>query len=161
MPLIRTAINRFRCIPKPFEFNSSSYYPSSLSLDSTIKHDDDYLTGEFVFKPRLGNHFAWPGKWIVAYLPSIRLKSCYIACACGEIYAPPCAYVYFFGFTIEVTFLRGVYDKLGIEPQVVTALLDGAHSNWLDKVSSARGKKIEDIENKEMGRRRFYNRHTL
>ncbi|KAL5064930.1 hypothetical protein RYX36_026667, partial [Vicia faba] len=78
------------------------------------------------------------GKWVVAYLPSIRLKSYYIACACGEIYAPPCAYVYFFGFTIEVTFLRGVYDKLGIEPQVVTALLDGAHSNWLDKVSSAR-----------------------
>ncbi|KAI5416499.1 hypothetical protein KIW84_041525 [Lathyrus oleraceus] len=51
------------------------------------------------------------GKWVVAYLP-------------------PYACVYFFGFTLEATFLRGVYDKLGIESQVVKF-----------------GKKREDLKN--------------
>jgi protease-4 len=108
----------------------------------------------------------------VAYVPSITEKEYYIACACEKIYAPSSAYVSLFGFTVEATFLRGVCDNLGIEPQVesigkyksaghqlthktmsednheqLTALLDNIYSNWLDKVSSASGKKREDIDN--------------
>jgi len=48
------------------------------------------------------------GKCVVAYLPLIREKEYYIACACEEIYAPPSAYVHLFGFTVQGTFLRGM-----------------------------------------------------
>jgi len=48
------------------------------------------------------------GKFVVAYLPSIREKEYYIACACEEIYAPPSASVSLFGFTIQRTFIRGM-----------------------------------------------------
>uniref|UniRef100_A0A0R0FJA9 Peptidase S49 domain-containing protein n=1 Tax=Glycine max TaxID=3847 RepID=A0A0R0FJA9_SOYBN len=112
------------------------------------------------------------GKFVVAYVPSCREKEYYIACACEEIYAPPSAYFSLFGLTVQAPFLRGVLENLGIEPEVerigkyksvgdqltrktmsedhhemLTALLDNIYTNWLDKVSSARGKKREDIEN--------------
>jgi hypothetical protein len=48
------------------------------------------------------------GKCVVAYLPLIREKEYYIACACEEIYAPPSAYVRLFGFTVQGTFVRGM-----------------------------------------------------
>ncbi|XP_027331185.1 serine protease SPPA, chloroplastic-like [Abrus precatorius] len=117
-------------------------------------------------------NFKKSGKFIVAYVASCREKEYYIACACDEIYAPPSAYFSLFGLTVQAPFLRGVLEKLGIEPQVerigkyksvgdqltrrtmsedhhemLTALLDNIYTNWLDKVSSARGKKREDIEN--------------
>ncbi|XP_061361036.1 serine protease SPPA, chloroplastic-like isoform X2 [Gastrolobium bilobum] len=112
------------------------------------------------------------GKFVVAYVPSCREKEYYLACACEEIYAPPSANFSLFGLAVQAPFLRGVFENLGIEPQVerigkyksagdqltrrtmsddnremLTALLDNIHTNWLDKVSSARGKKKEDIEN--------------
>ncbi|CAK8563285.1 unnamed protein product [Lathyrus sativus] len=117
-------------------------------------------------------NFRKSGKFVVAYVPSCREKEYYIACACEEIYAPPSAYFSLFGFTVQAGFVRGFFDNLGIEPQVerigkyksagdqltrktmsednremLTTLLDNIYSNWLDKVSSARGKKREDIEN--------------
>ncbi|KAK2411468.1 serine protease SPPA, chloroplastic [Trifolium repens] len=117
-------------------------------------------------------NFRKSGKFVVAYVPSCREKEYYIACACEEIYAPPSAYFSLFGLTVQAGFVRGVLDNLGIEPQVekfgkyksageqlthktmsednremLTTLLDNIYSNWLDKVSSARGKKREDIEN--------------
>jgi protease-4 len=48
------------------------------------------------------------GKFVAAYLPLIREKEYYIACACEEIYAPPSASVALFGFTVEGTFVRGM-----------------------------------------------------
>ncbi|KAG4932614.1 hypothetical protein JHK87_046616 [Glycine soja] len=117
-------------------------------------------------------NFRKSGKFVVAYVPSCREKEYYIACACEEIYAPPSAYFSLFGLTVQAPFLRGVLENLGIEPEVerigkyksvgdqltrktmsedhhemLTALLDNIYTNWLDKVSSARGKKREDIEN--------------
>ncbi|XP_027192880.1 serine protease SPPA, chloroplastic-like isoform X2 [Cicer arietinum] len=117
-------------------------------------------------------NFRKSGKFVVAYVPSCREKEYYIACACEEIYAPPSAYFSLFGLTVQAGFVRGVLDNIGIEPQVekigkyksageqltcrtmsddnremLTALLDNIYSNWLDNVSSARGKKRNDIEN--------------
>ncbi|KAK7388818.1 hypothetical protein VNO78_23645 [Psophocarpus tetragonolobus] len=117
-------------------------------------------------------NFRKSGKFIVAYVPSCREKEYYIACACEEIYAPPSAYFSLFGLAVQAPFLRGVLENLGIEPEVerigkyksvgdqltrktmsedhhemLTTLLDNIYTNWLDKVSSARGKKREDIEN--------------
>ncbi|KAF3437965.1 hypothetical protein FNV43_RR20721 [Rhamnella rubrinervis] len=117
-------------------------------------------------------NFRKSGKFIVAYVPVCQEKEYYLACACEEIYSPPSAYFSLFGLTVQASFLRGVLDNVGIEPQVerigkyksagdqlarrtmseencemLTALLDNIYGNWLDEVSSARGKKREDIEN--------------
>ncbi|KAG2407823.1 hypothetical protein LR48_Vigan01g269800 [Vigna angularis] len=116
--------------------------------------------------------FRKSGKFIVAYVPSCREKEYYIASACEEIYAPPSAYFSLFGLTVQAPFFRGVLENLGIEPEVerigkyksvgdqltrrtmsedhhemLTSLLDNIYTHWLDKVSAARGKKREDIEN--------------
>ncbi|CAL0307162.1 unnamed protein product [Lupinus luteus] len=116
--------------------------------------------------------FKKSGKNVVAYVPSCREKEYYLACACDEIYAPPSAYFSLFGLTVQASFVRGILDNIGIEPQVervgkyksagdqltrrtmsdencemLTALLENIYTNWLDKVSSAKGKKREDIEN--------------
>ncbi|KAG6672755.1 hypothetical protein I3842_16G075100, partial [Carya illinoinensis] len=111
-------------------------------------------------------------KFIVAYAPECREKEYYLASACEEIYAPPSAYFSLLGLTVQASFFRGVLDKVGIEPQVLrigkyestgdqrtprtmseetcemlTSLLDNIYGDWLDKVSSAQGKKREDLEN--------------
>ncbi|XP_019451904.1 PREDICTED: serine protease SPPA, chloroplastic-like [Lupinus angustifolius] len=116
--------------------------------------------------------FKKSGKIVVAYVPSCREKEYYLACACDEIYAPPSAYFSLFGLTVQASFVRGILDNIGIEPQVervgkyksagdqltcrtmsdencemLTALLENIYTNWLDKVSSAKGKKKENIEN--------------
>ncbi|XP_062116814.1 serine protease SPPA, chloroplastic isoform X4 [Humulus lupulus] len=114
--------------------------------------------------------FRKSGKFIVAYVPVCREKEYYLACACEEIYAPPSAYFSLFGFTVQASFIRGVLDKVGIEPQVerigkyksagdqlirktmskencemLTALLDNIYGAWVDKVSSAKGKESENV----------------
>lgn len=117
-------------------------------------------------------NFKKSGKFVVAYVPTCQEKEYYLACACEEIYAPPSAYFSLFGLSVQASFLRGVLDNIGIEPQVerigkyksagdqlarrtmtdencemLTALLDNIYANWLDKVSSAKGKGRKDIEN--------------
>jgi hypothetical protein len=47
------------------------------------------------------------GKFVVGYMPVCGEKEYYLACACGELYAPPSAYVALFGLTVQQTFLRG------------------------------------------------------
>jgi protease-4 len=47
------------------------------------------------------------GKFIVAYVPAFQEKEYYLACACEEIYAPPCAYFTLNGFSVQGSFLRG------------------------------------------------------
>ncbi|KAK7411295.1 hypothetical protein VNO78_02728 [Psophocarpus tetragonolobus] len=116
-------------------------------------------------------NFKKSGKFVLAYIPLCQEKEYYLACACEEIYAPPGAYFSLFGLTVQASFLRGILDNIGIEPQVerigkyksagdqlarrtiseencemLTALLDNIYTNWLDKISSAKGKTKEDIE---------------
>ncbi|XP_022135407.1 serine protease SPPA, chloroplastic [Momordica charantia] len=116
-------------------------------------------------------NFKKSGKFIVVYIPTCQEKEYYLACACEEIYAPPSAYVSLFGLTVQASFLRGIFDKVGIEPQVerigkyksagdqlarrnmseencemLTTLLDNIYENWLDKIASIKGKKKNDIE---------------
>ncbi|XP_038688077.1 serine protease SPPA, chloroplastic [Tripterygium wilfordii] len=115
--------------------------------------------------------FKKSSKSVVCYVPACGEKEYYLACACEELYAPPSAYFSLYGLTVQSSFLGGVFEKVGIEPQVqrigkyksagdqltrktmseencemLTALLDNIYGNWLDKVSSARGKKREDVE---------------
>ncbi|KAK4735459.1 hypothetical protein R3W88_009720 [Solanum pinnatisectum] len=115
--------------------------------------------------------FRKSGKFIVGYAPACGEKEYYIGCACQELYAPPSAYFALYGLTVQASFLGGVFEKVGIEPQVqrigkyksagdqlmrksisdenremLTALLDNIYGNWLEKVALTKGKKKEDIE---------------
>ncbi|KAL3824792.1 hypothetical protein ACJIZ3_020821 [Penstemon smallii] len=116
--------------------------------------------------------FKKSGKFIVGYVSACGEKEYYIGCACEELYAPPSAYFQLYGLTVQASFLGGVLEKVGIEPQVerigkyksggdqltrksisnenremLTALLDNIYGNWVDKISFAKGKKKEDIDN--------------
>ncbi|KAL7598515.1 serine protease SPPA, chloroplastic [Lactuca sativa] len=115
--------------------------------------------------------FRKSGKFIVGYAPVWHEKEYYIACACEELYAPPSAYFSLYGLTAQASFIGGVLEKVGIEPQVerigkyksfgdritrkniseenrevLTTMLDNIYTNWVDTVSQSRGKKKEDIE---------------
>ncbi|XP_050376446.1 serine protease SPPA, chloroplastic [Argentina anserina] len=115
--------------------------------------------------------FRKSGKFVVAYAPACSEKEYYLASACQEIYAPPSAYFSLFGLSVQASFVKGVLEKIGVEPQVerigkyksagdqlartsmseencemLTALLDNIYGNWLDIISSTRGKGREDIE---------------
>ncbi|KAH8487295.1 hypothetical protein H0E87_026027 [Populus deltoides] len=117
-------------------------------------------------------NFKKSGKFVVAYLPACREKEYYLASACDDLYLPPAAYFSFYGFTVQAAFLAGVFENVGIQPDVqrigkyksagdqltrksmskencemLTAILDNIYGNWLDKVSSTKGKKIEDMKN--------------
>uniref|UniRef100_A0A0A9CWI7 Similar to SPPA (Signal peptide peptidase) n=1 Tax=Arundo donax TaxID=35708 RepID=A0A0A9CWI7_ARUDO len=110
--------------------------------------------------------FKKSGKFVVGYMPVCGEKEYYLACACGELYAPPSAYVALFGLTVQQTFLRGVLEKVGVEPEIqrigkyksagdqlarksmsnevremLATLLDNIYGNWLDTISSTHGKK--------------------
>ncbi|KAF8407914.1 hypothetical protein HHK36_007052 [Tetracentron sinense] len=117
-------------------------------------------------------NFRKSGKFIVGYVPYCREKEYYLSCACEELYAPPSASFALYGLTVQASFVGGVLEKVGIDPQVqqigkyksigeqltrknmskencemLTALLDSIYGNWLDKVSSTKGKRREEIEN--------------
>ncbi|GJR27953.1 serine protease SPPA, chloroplastic [Tanacetum coccineum] len=116
--------------------------------------------------------FKKSGKFIIAYAPLWGEKEYYLGCACEELYAPPSAYFSLYGLTAQAQFLGGVLEKVGVQPQVqrigkyksagdqltrkniseenrevLTTLLDNIYGNWVDKISQAKGKKKEDIEN--------------
>ncbi|KAL4586843.1 hypothetical protein LXL04_011488 [Taraxacum kok-saghyz] len=62
--------------------------------------------------------FRKSGKFIFGYAPVWHEKKYYIGCACDELYAPPSAYFSLYGFKAEASFIGGVLEKVGVEPQV-------------------------------------------
>merc|ERR1712176_418944 len=62
--------------------------------------------------------FRASGKFTVAYFELGGMKEYMLASACEEVYMPPEAYFSLTGVVIENSFLRGVLEKIGIEPQV-------------------------------------------
>lgn len=112
------------------------------------------------------------GKFIVSYMSVGGEKEYYLARTCEELYLPPGAYVTLYGLKVQATFLGGVLEKVGVEPEVqrigkyksagdlisrkdmseanremLTALLDDIYHNWLQEVSRLNGKNKEDVEN--------------
>ncbi|XP_058112383.1 serine protease SPPA, chloroplastic isoform X2 [Magnolia sinica] len=117
-------------------------------------------------------NFKKSGKFIVGYIPVCGEKEYYLGSACGELYAPPSAYVGLYGLAVQASFLGGVFEKIGIQPQIerigkyksagdqlsrksiskenfvmLTSLLENIYGNWLDMISSTQGKRRDDIEN--------------
>ena len=115
------------------------------------------------------SNFQKSGKIVVAYVPTILPKEYYIACACDEIFGPSSdgdgdkIYTYrdiSVGFTFHslsyLSFVSCLYDNpyenlfdcAGDKNyEALTPFVDYIYSNWLDKVSSSRGKKREEVEN--------------
>lgn len=115
--------------------------------------------------------FKKSGKFIVSYVPLCGEKEYYLACACEEVYMPPSAYVGLYGLAVQSSFLGGVLEKVGVEPQIqrlgkyksagdqlarksmskevcemLTSLLDNIYGNWLETISCTREKGQEAIE---------------
>ncbi|KAI3686584.1 hypothetical protein L1987_80264 [Smallanthus sonchifolius] len=115
--------------------------------------------------------FRKSGKFIIGYALVWHEKEYYIGCACEELYAPPSAYFSLYGFASGASFYGGVFEKVGVEPQVqrigkyksygdrytrknmseenrevLTTILDNIYENWVDKISQAKGKRKEEIE---------------
>lgn len=64
------------------------------------------------------NFFKKSGKPVVAYCESGSEKEFFLSLSCDEVYVPPDAGFDLRGFSSSASFVRGVLDKIGIEPQV-------------------------------------------
>jgi protease IV len=116
--------------------------------------------------------FKESGKWTVAYMERAGEKEYYLATAFDEIYCPPSGSISLLGFSVSGTFLRGVFEKIGIEPEVrrigkfksagdqllrsdmseaqseqLNALLDDIYEDFVDTIATARKKNCADVEN--------------
>lgn len=63
--------------------------------------------------------FKESGKWIVSYSEGYTLSSYYLASVSDEIYIYPEGSLDFRGLRSEIMFLKGMLDKLDIEPQII------------------------------------------
>lgn len=62
--------------------------------------------------------FKTSGKTIYAYGEVMSQKGYYIASVADKVYLTPQGYIEFAGLSVNITFLKGALDKLGIEPQI-------------------------------------------
>jgi len=117
------------------------------------------------------DHFRASGKFAVAYMELGGEKEYYLASACSEVILPPSANLSLRGLSVSGTFLRGVLDKIGVEPEVrrigqyksagdqllrkdmsaaqreqLSALLDDIYDGFVEEVARRRGKKPEEVK---------------
>lgn len=62
--------------------------------------------------------FKSSGKTIYAYGEVMSQKGYYVASVADKVFLTPQGYVEFAGLSVNITFLKGALDKLGIEPQI-------------------------------------------
>eukprot|EP00249_Psilotum_nudum_P018445 c26807_g1_i2 orf=111-1544(+) len=111
------------------------------------------------------------GKFIVGYMAVGGEKEYYLVRACGELFVPPSAYITLYGLKVQATFIGGVLEKLGVEPQIqrigkyksigdalsrkdmseanremLTSLLDDIFDNWLEGTALFNGKTKNDVK---------------
>lgn len=127
------------------EKTSNKFEPSLMGVASTIglsdilyglekAEKDDNVQGVFIelSNPACGfatstairdaiNKFEESGKFVVTYFQgeAISLKHYYIASAANESYAFPSSVMSFVGIGAELTFFKGMFDKIGLEMQVI------------------------------------------
>lgn len=114
--------------------------------------------------------FRASGKKIYAYCSAGSEKELFVALGCDAIYVPPDGGLDLRGFSAAATFVRGVFDKIGIEPQVqrigkyksfgdtfnrteiaeaqrevVSSLLMEASDFWVSKVAESTGLSEESV----------------
>ena len=119
---------------------------------------------------RIMNYFKQSGKKIIAYSNAGAEKELFLSLECDEFYIPPDGGLDLRGFSGAATFLRGVFDKIGIEPQVqrigkyksfgdtfnrttiseaqrevISSLLMESSDFWVDSVSNSLNKSRDDV----------------
>lgn len=62
--------------------------------------------------------FKASGKWVISYNETFTEKDYYISSVANEIYLNPVGALELNGLVQETVFLKGAFDKLGIEPQI-------------------------------------------
>lgn len=117
------------------------------------------------------HYFQQSGKRVIAYAQVGAEKETYLALACDEFYIPPEGGLDLRGFSAAATFVRGVFDKIGIEPQVqrigkyksfgdtfnrteisdaqrevVSSLLMEASEFWADSLAQRLNKSADEIK---------------
>merc|ERR1711968_36115 len=110
------------------------------------------------------------GKEVIAYAAAGAEKEVFVALECDSFYVPPDGGLDLRGFSGAATFVRGIFDKLGIEPQVqrigkyksfgdtfnrteiaeaqrevVSSLLMEASDFWVSKVAESTGLSEESV----------------
>lgn len=110
------------------------------------------------------------GKFTVAYAELASMKEYYVMSCCEEIYVPPAAYMSLRGVAVSGSFLRGVLEKVGVEPQVqrigkyksagdqigrkdmsdaqrevLGTILEDVTENFITKVAIDRGKTPDEV----------------
>lgn len=63
--------------------------------------------------------FQSSGKWIVSYSEGYSQKAYYLASVSDEIYLYPEGDLDFKGLSVNISFLKGMLNKMGIEPQII------------------------------------------
>ncbi|KAL3146137.1 hypothetical protein ABBQ38_015479 [Trebouxia sp. C0009 RCD-2024] len=111
------------------------------------------------------------GKFSIATMNRGGEKEYFLCCGCEEIYIPPTANLTLKGFMVAGTFLRGVLEKVGVEPQVkrigkyksagdqlllrdmsepqreqLTALLEDIYEGFTTTIAHDRKKTVEEVE---------------
>jgi len=135
------------------------------------KSSGKYLVGAFPGAQLVAlSALARPDTPALGYMTIATERSLYLAAACEEVYMPPSSYVSLTGLSVSGTFLRGVFDKVGIEPQikrigkfksagdqlqradmsdaqreVLTSLLEQTYAEWSTGLAEARGKSVADV----------------
>jgi len=109
-------------------------------------------------------------KFTIAYMELATEREYYIATACEELYMPSSAYISLRGLAVSGTFLRGVLEYVGIEPQikrigvyksagdqlgrrdmsdaqreVLTSLLSQTFTEWTTGIAASRGKALDEV----------------
>eukprot|EP01041_Mallomonas_annulata_P000176 gene176-302_t len=67
---------------------------------------------------RIMDYFRQSGKEIIGYCAAGAEKELYVGMGCNELYVPPDGSLDLRGFTSAATFVRGIFNNIGIEPQV-------------------------------------------
>ena len=126
--------------------------------------------GKLLHLRRLMDYFRQSGKDIVGYISAGSEKEYFVALGCNEFFIPPDGGLDLRGFSASATFLRGVFDNVGIEPQVqrigkyksfgdtfnrtsispaqrevISSLLTESSDYWLDAVSRTLNKSRSTI----------------
>ena len=166
-----------------------------VQLLQVIHHakEDDKIKGIFLDAPYIDagmatveeireaiKDFSTSGKFVVAYGEYFTEGAYLLSSAATELYLHPEGAMEFNGLSIEVLFLKGLFDKLEIEPQIfrvgeyksavepffrkdmseenerqLTAAIHSIHRDLLRKVAESRGlsyDKVEDISSQMLVR---------
>ncbi|SKB47708.1 protease-4 [Parapedobacter luteus] len=156
-----------RTMPDPFDgFNVPGFiFTKNLGLDDILKRieaakSDDRIKGIYLDISVVSASFASlqeirdalldfkeSGKFIIAYSELYTQRAYYLASTADRIYVNPEGTIDFRGLASQTMFLKGMFDKLGIEAQVVKvgSFKSAVEPYTLDRMSTANREQVESF----------------